>query len=835
MPGRDQPETPRATDARRGDTPLREPHESTPPMPTHNKRRRPDTLLLGLLAALAAVFTLASPSEVAAQGDELFVDLAVEWEIIDGLSNESGDSYVRVSNWGNLTAYDVEVLIQESADLLVSRQELSTGTVATTTLLTQSERGGTKRERTWSIPEIAPQSQETLELRSVNAQGGEVLGFFATVTATGSHEAEDRLDNNSVRAWMGWSSSGLRSAPSRPDYRIEVSVDAREPSAGDTVNFAVTVDRGENNDSDFLFRNFAEGCVNIALTGGLSAGTATFTKQLAEISVPETDTDSSFVASSSATALQQCGDASEADGFYLLPDPVTDELSTMTLPVTIDSSATVDEQCLTAEIFAFPPTGPGDSLDNPHDNRVEYCFGYPALKVFDEGEVLTWTLFACKAYVDDNMCDTADEVDVKVSPSVIVTPAEHGNSAVIQAFDTVTALIHVKDVPGRVIDVHTGSITSGTTVSWQTATDAHMDFTGTRTGVKTGLYVAPVNDYIDNWTNHHPTFKASGLKGGDPPGNTHVRSSANGNAFWLLTSTTSYTAKFASAFPLSSTSNAVTSLFLEFDQLGTYVVDYDVDMKHASIDDNGDSDTDVFSGTGRTIFHVGPLAELGVADGGPSPNATADQVAFTVEGINNRDADAESGEIVVELPSGTTGLITVPAGTGVFDGTANPPTWTWDIHDLDQTDERRKSQGLAPANIVTLIVEGVTAGETATVEVVYDPYEVCINSSGANVAASNQTDCKTNSGNTNVWHDTVCVNTADNETDSTYTTEATCDAETDREWTENVCASSGGGILSPGSEGTCYGWYSGTVFDPNERNNTATLTARTPPRAAATR
>ena len=448
------------------------------------------------------------------------------------------------------------------------------------------------------------------------------------------------------------------------------------------------------------------------------------------------------------------------------------------------------------------------------------------MKVFDEGEVRTWTLFACKDGVAANMCDMADEVDVRVVASVVVEEGEHGDPDTLRTFDYSTALIHVQDEPARVFDAHTGSITNASTVSWQTATDAHMDYTGTRTGVKTGLYTAPVNDYIDNWTNHHPTFRSSGLDGGDPPGNIHVRSSPNGNAFWLLTSTTSYTAKLASAFPLTSTSNVVTQLFLDFDQIGTYVVDYDVDMLHASIDVDGETGPDTFSGTGRTIFHVGPIAELGVGDGGVSPDATADQVAFTVEGINNRDEDAESGKIVVELPAGTTGLTTVPASTGVFDSNASPPTWTWDIHDLDQTGDIRASKGLPPGIIVTLIAEGVTAGQEATANIVYDLYEVCIDGSGADVEADNQADCKTDSGNTNVWHAAVCVNTASNEIDSTITVEATCDSTTDREWTEDVCASSGGDVLSPSTEGTCYGWYTGTVLDYNDDNDTATLTAR---------
>ena len=497
--------------------------------------------------------------------------------------------------------------------------------------------------------------------------------------------------NNSATIWHIHGDS-TDSGRALPDYRVEVSVDDRHPSAGDTVNYTVSV--VSEPVPDDLWK-FGAGCVNIKLTDGLTKGTATF----------DPATDHSFADSTT----RECGDTGDADGFFLLPDVKNTLRSTMTLPVTVDSNATVTEQCLTAEVFAVPPTGPGRYLDDPHDNRVEVCLDYPPPEVFDDGEVRTWTLFACKDGVDANMCDMADEVDVRVVASVLVEAGDHGDPDTIRTFDYSTALIHVQDEPARVFDAHTGSITNASTVSWQTATDAHMDYTGTRTGVKTGLYTAPVNDYIDNWTNHHPTFRSSGLDGGDPPGNIHVRSSPNGNAFWLLTSTTSYTAKLASAFPLTSTSNAVTQLFLDFDQIGTYVVDYDVDMLHASIDVDGETGPDTFSGTGRTIFHVGPLAELGVGDGGVSPDATADQVAFTVVGFNDTGDTYESGEIVVVLPAGTTGLTTVPASTGVFDGTASPPTWTWDIYDLEQTGDIRASEGLPPGIIVTLIVDGVTA------------------------------------------------------------------------------------------------------------------------------
>ena len=57
-------------------------------------------------------------------------------------------------------------------------------------------------------------------------------------------------------------------------------------------------------------------------------------------------------------------------------------------------------------------------------------------------------------------------------------------------------------------------------------------------------------------------------------------------------------------------------IMLEFEKLGTYVVDLTADFLHKTIDEDNDGSPDVFSGTGRTYFQVGPIADLSVADGG---------------------------------------------------------------------------------------------------------------------------------------------------------------------------------------------------------------------------
>ena len=699
-------------------------------------------VLLTLVVGIA--FFGAGPAQ--AQDEERFIDLAVKLEVHAGARSDSRtDLYA--SNLGNQTAYDVEVEFEQlqPSDILIQVQRLPIGTIDADLGLT----GIASNKFKWTIPVLPPQTEYRLRVdRFQGTSGTKVLIHEATIRSTTSHESPDRMRNNSARVWETWN-TGSTVGPARPFYAVLVLADNRHPSPGDTVNFTVTASQPGESDGSQLY---ADACVNVWLTTGLTAGAPTFD--------PSSLTDLAYDTSNN----RECGGTGEASGVFEVggPHPQTQPLlKSMTLPVTVGSSATVSEQCLTAEIFATPPTGAGDALDDPSDNRVVYCLGHPPPEPFDSGEVRTWTLYACKEGIADNMCDAADEVDVRVFATIEGSDED-------RVLDNATVLIHVKDVPGRVFDANAGSVTDGTTVSWQTATDEDPDFTGTREGVKVGLHREPVNDYIDNWTSYHPTFKASGLNGGDPPGKLSIRSRTSGAALWALTSSNSWTAKRTNPFNLSSTSTVATIVMAEFEEPDTYVVDYDVDVKHATIDDDSDSETDVFSGTGRTIFHVGPIAELGVSDGGSSGDVTADQVAFTVVGINNRDEDAENGKIVVELPAGATGLATVPTNTGAFDGTASPPTWTWDIHDLELAD-RRASKGLPEGEVVTLVVDGVSAGETANANVVYEPYEVCVASDGTTATATDQTTCEAISGAS---------------------------------------------------------WHSGTVFDYNDDNDTATLTAR---------
>ncbi len=486
----------------------------------------------------------------------------------------------------------------------------------------------------------------------------------------------------------------------------------------------------------------------------------------------------------------------------------------VTLPIRVSNNAVVKEQCLAATITGNPPPGTGPRDDDISDNVAKVCLGLSSQsKVYESGPVNPWTIHACMSDVATNACDTVAEVAVQLVAST-------DNSGKV---DLSPAVIHVKDVPGRVLDFHAQSVTGGNTVSWQTASLESTDFAGTRNGVTVGFDRRPINDYINNWTNYSLTFVASDLNGSDPPGKLALRSRTGGGRLWTSTTSNPLTFTRANPFGLSHQTTGVTAFMIEFEKLGTYVLDTTVDLTHASLQDD-ESNARVFSKTNRTYFHVGPIAELGVRDGATSSEAASNQVAFTVAVINNQSEDAERGKVVVELPSGTTGLTTIPAGFGTFDGNANPPTWSWNINALEN-EGRRQSKGLPESQTVSLIMDGVSAGETATAKIAFDPYLVCIGSDGSTLDHANHSDCKDDAATTNDWHAAVCVNTADDEVDATYTTQPTCDAETDREWTENVCAASDDSVLAGLTEPECDGWFQGTVYDYNDANNTATLTA----------
>ena len=717
---------------------------------------------------------------------------------LNSADRSSVENYITVANGGPASAYDVEVVFSSSSGIPFLKGPVPVGTYSgvyhsspsSPTIPAAAIIGLGDDAKTWEIDHIPPYTGYTIRiLRRFSARR---ITEYA-VTASTPHP-EIRTDNNSAKAW-DFEASTTREVYTLDELFEQESFRLRQLERAYVVRAAVGDDDSSQTVTITAQGVYQKGCVYIWLDGGITEDTSR--DELIHHTRPGSvepqglSYHNSGVASvSSQKCAQSGGRFDHANGVFVLGGAHMDGETqpyevALDLPVTGNAAAD-PPQCVTAEIVGIPQAGVGPQEDNPKDNVARVCPWEKPPFLLQEGGVnlrggdaLIWTLHACKDGVVANQCDTAQEVEIDVALSILLPldEASHEITREVVHFRDDTALILIKDMPSRVFDANSGSVTNGSTVSWQTKTDADPDFTGTRQGVKVALYREPVNDYIQNWTNYDPTIKAIGLNGGNPPGKVSFRSPSNGVAYWALTSDNSWTSKRANPFRLTRTSTAATYINAEFETLGTYLVDFDVDVKHATIDDDSNGETDVFKGTGRTIFHVGPIADLGVKDDGISRDAGVGQVAFTVAGFNYLEEAPESGKVVVTLPVGTTGLTTLPANTGVFDGNANPPTWTWDIHELERgLASRRALMGYYPAadyrqmgETVSLIVDGVVAGAKAKAKIHYDPYEVCVASDGTNAAA---------------------------------TAETACDAVTGASW------------------------HSGTVYDVDRRNNSAILTAR---------
>ena len=665
-----------------------------------------------------------------AQGDDNdYVDVGLTLEVRDQASALASllELDIIVVNHGSRTAYDVEVVV----NIVYPEDSSHFDRVPRVVPVGIASLDNNERTLRWSIPSLGELQREQVVayVRKTSSSApifdyrNDPHEYFGRVT-TSSFQSNRHKGNDTARVWS-YRTASDRSHYNQAEgnYSVLVSVDEASPSPGDAVNFTITAKSEKPSGRTGLTPPPIDLKVDIELTGGLSvSGDPTYPDPFPGYTKPDSVSYSNGVFN---IGTLKAGDSTQ---------------NSVTLPITVASNAVVNEQCLTAKLTGNPPPGVGPHDDDVSDNVAKVCLGEPSEEVFQDGTVAVWTLHACRSDVADNACDTAAEVDVRVLTGI------DGD------IHHVSPVIYVKDVPGRVFDADNGSVTDGTTVSWQTATDEDPDFTGTRSGVKVGLNRSPINDYLQNWNHYQVTYTAAGLHGDTPPGKISVRSRTTGTALWALSSANSWTFKRSTQYSLSSESTVTTVRLVEFEKLGTYLLDFTADLTHATL-----TNPDVFSGTGRTVFHVGPIAELGVSSGG----ATTDQVAFTVVGVNNRNEAAESGKIVVQLPPRATVLETVPPNTGTFNANSTPPTWSWNINALEHS-ARRRSKGLPEGETVTLIVSGVNAGEKATAKIVYDPYLVCIGSDASTLNHDNRTDCEAVTGAS--WHEGTVYdyNTANN-------------------------------------------------------------------------
>ena len=138
-----------------------------------------------------------------------------------------------------------------------------------------------------------------------------------------------------------------------------------------------------------------------------------------------------------------------------------------------------------------------------------------------------------------------------------------------------------------------------------------------------------------------------------------------------------------------------------------------------------------------TFFHVGPMADLAVEDGGANSHVAANQHALTIVAVNNGPDIPDSAQVL---------HIT----QGAYDSTAGE----WNIGELEVRGRYRSSGGPEPT-----LVLSASAGDTADVSIANSKnYEVCVGPKDdpGDLDHDNQTDCEAvdnASWNSTPWYD----------------------------------------------------------------------------------
>ena len=569
-------------------------------------------------------------------------------------------------------------------------------------------------------PGVVTEALDSVPFAPPSSSGPELvpMRIYAEIIETVPPEPQGYKSNNAAEAWMMSERRGGTVDYTNGDTALGVSVSDRFPGAGGVTSFTAHVANfngpnypgsldQDNNHTQLDVQ------VKISLSPGLTfAGTQ-----------PQEPSGTTFATS---TGIWNVGTLSR-------------DVLSLPVAVTLSNDSLADlhlgERCLTAEVVSAVPWP-----SKRENDTATVCLGKDPKVLLTSGEIVLFYPYDCVGPTT-YPCSATSTVE-------IVAQAERRYIALpgldrVDEFAKInrgftwlqpeTIVVHVHDNPSRVYDASTHSPTGSSVVSWQTGRDFYT-LGHLVPGVKMSYSRQGFNAQIVDWASIVRTVTVSGLDGREAPGRVKIRfNSRTGSTFFDPNPTHERT-----PFSLTRTTTGVSKFFLEFSTLGTYLVEFKVDVIRSDIDMTTYTDAGVYT------FHVGPMADLEVRDGGASPVVAAGQMAYTIVAVNN-GPDVAPSVRVTGLPTGATVLFDSEAGY-------NPATGVWTIGELD-TGPIRHAGGMTPSPTLTLAATSTTP-ITAIIENTQD-YEVCIDSSGDDVSldSPSETAC-TNASPTNTWHTT---------------------------------------------------------------------------------
>ena len=678
------------------------------------------------LFLLAAVLVPAAGRPAAAEAQAVSrIDLAISWEFVKTGSRQ-GYMLATVSNLGDVTAYGVTV---DTSDNEVFRAVIGIASERYAGIIPLNVAAGSFNQDTglWTIGTLGPgagvtasfthsrNSIDYIEPHTATNEATNAYHFVSHVSAEAPPERERDLGNNRADVWMiGGRYTGANTYAADPlwlEYDLEGTVDTRLPAEGANVIFTFFLDLSPTVPHDpVIGHSWLDPQVEIQLPPAL--------QYVSHTQSSRADTNNGAFTPSTGI-WKMLGSARGTEEFEL------------TLTVQWNTGGSLERQCVTATasnlVAEVRRPGPGPEADN----TVEICLGKPpdGPVLFGSGEADLFTWYDCVGNTTTHPCDDKDD-DLEL--------VVFGGTAAVAAgwpyeiFQPENIVTHLPDHPtARTVDANDDLV-------WSTAIDNFTNLPGDKD--RPGLTMHWTSKLLDlemgtdsdRWgtpDTQYPAYErgqekvevngpgkvSSWFEAGSGPASFRG-SATNGvmydNTPWLASS--------------DETVGYRVLTYMEFSKLGTYNITVTITTPY------DDDTTDGTAGTSHSdsetyTFHVGPVAELEVRDGGSSPGLAADETAFTVEARNNGPDRAEGAKVEVTLPDGAT-FVRAIASAGTYDETGH----VWTIAPLEAVDFRL-ANGRTDGETLTLVVSGVTAGDadsTATATISNDntnhPYTVVI-------------------------------------------------------------------------------------------------------------
>ena len=569
--------------------------------------------ILLLVAALAALASVVAPTANAQAGNLPALDLSLESSPITPTSPGIAWTVTvhnhQIPGHPPLAARNVVV----RTTVTVDGQELS-GTYTDLVNLSRGRFDASTGE--WTIPLIPPSGSAQAVFYSPAGfwpgnwpvQAVPFRLYAELVDPNNSGEWPPSPANNETETW--YVQKGSAALWPYREAAVQVGVSNRRPALDTLTTFEIVANRFETTPHHFrpvISGDHWDVQVKIELSPGLS-----FSPTLAAPAGRpfESDTD---------TGIWEVGYIGDL------------ELPTLSVPVTFTGAdIPLEQRCLTATIVHALPAFAFDAEIKEND-AATVCLGDDPPVVVSTGEMALFWFHNC---VGDTAppCGSADELKLfaQVDHDKISVPAVQRRDTFVKGstytyLDTESVIVQVRDPDGRSYDDSANSVNSGGRVSWRTAEEAPE-----------GVVIEDaLEDFGQGYTSFSRTLSLTGWEGSDAPGKMNMRISASGFAWFRLVAepvTQMMT-------PTDKDFFDAMGVFYEFEELGTYALNYYMAL---TLTDNS-----VYTDAADYVFHVGPISELAVGDGGPSPLATPDQQAYTIHAANNGPDAAPAVEVTL--------------------------------------------------------------------------------------------------------------------------------------------------------------------------------------------